>query len=72
VIAVLAYEFESVVADGTIRIPDEYRGNISASIPVKVIIVPMHKNVPDKTRLFPDLRLSTKNYRFDREEANAR
>jgi hypothetical protein len=68
----LAYEFESLVKDGTIQVPAEYAEKISNTNPVKVILMPSRQDSSDKTRFFPDLGLSTKGYRFNREEANAR
>jgi hypothetical protein len=65
-----AYQFEAVIENGTIRVPDEY---LKASVQkVKVLLLPDAPRTADKSRFFPDLKLSTKGMRFDREEANAR
>lgn len=66
-----AFEFRSFVEeDGVIRIPEEYRDRIHSS--VKVIVLTENPSeaagIPD----FSALRIPTKGYAFDREEANER
>jgi hypothetical protein len=63
-----------------IRIPEQYRSGISAT--VTVTLVNTDKPVPNfksKTRKFPssidefsELKLDTRGWKFDREEANER
>jgi len=66
----VTYQFNAVVKDGTIRIPDEYANLLTSK--VRVVVMPENKKVADKASLFPSLHLDTRNYKFDREEANAR
>ena len=65
-----AYQFNAVIEGGTIRVPDEYAGRLTSK--VRVVVMPENKTVVDKASLFPNLHLDTRNYKFDREEANAR
>ena len=65
-----AYEFNSIVEGGVIKIPEEYKEKISS--PVKVIILSDGKSDTTKRKIFSAIKLNTKNYKFDREEANAR
>ena len=66
------YEFRSVVEDnGIIRIPEQYRHNISS--PVKVIIFTndaMQNNVSSKH--FSAMKIKTKGFKFNRDAANER
>ena len=65
-----AYEFSTVVDGGIIQIPEEYKGKISS--PVKVII--LSEGIKDNShgKKFSAIKLKTKNYKFNREEANER
>jgi hypothetical protein len=66
----LACQFEVVIENDTIRVPDEY---LKAGIrKVKVLLLSDAPRAADKSRFFPDLKLSTKEMRFNREEPNAR
>jgi hypothetical protein len=65
-----AYQFNAIIKDGAIRVPDEYAGRLTSK--VRVVVMPVSGKVEDKASLFPDLHLDTRGYRFDREEANAR
>ena len=64
------YQFNAIVKDGTICIPDEYACKLTSK--VRVVIMPESKKVEGKTSLFPNLRLDTRGYKFDRDEANTR
>ena len=65
-----AYQFNAVVEDGTIRIPDKYARKLTKK--VRVVVMTEKDDVADKASLFPNLHLDTRGYKFDREEANAR
>ena len=65
-----AYEFSSIVEEGVIKIPEEYKEKISS--PVKVIILSDGKRDTVKRKKFSAIKLNTRNYKFSREEANAR
>jgi hypothetical protein len=64
------YQFEAVIENGAIRVPDEYLETKARE--VKGLLLPDVSLGVDKARLSPDLKLSTKEMRFDREEANER
>ncbi|AEF85964.1 hypothetical protein TREPR_2771 [Treponema primitia ZAS-2] len=75
-----AFAFESVVEDNTIHIPQQY--HFDNRKPVLVTITIMQDDIPliiprkGKGQITKDnfkaLRISTKNFKFDREEANER
>jgi len=67
-----AYEFQTALNDGIIRIPAEFRNKISGN--VKVILIQEKtegKKMPKKPA-FPYFAVDTTGYVFDREEANER
>ena len=66
-----AYEFNSVVGkEGIIHIPQQYLESISS--PVKVIILTNEKSLKNGKKHFSAISLETKDYKFNREEANER
>ena len=76
-----AIQFETVVESGIIRVPEEYANTISAA--VKVTLAPLsnppHIKVGVKSEAgilssddFNALKIDTKNWKFNREEANER
>ncbi len=70
-----AFEFETQIDDGMIKIPVQHLKNKTAG-PVKVIV--LYEEQSEKISLENDfsfldqVRLRTKGFQFDREEANAR
>ena len=65
----IAYEFNSTISDGIIRIPDQYRDKIWSE--VRVIVLPQEqekKTVGD----FTAISICTEGFKFDREAANER
>ena len=62
-------EFNSVISDGVIPIPEKYRGSLSSS--VRVIVMANDTAVPE-SKNFSAMKLKTKNFKFNREEANER
>ena len=67
-----AYEFSTVVQNGVIHIPEQYHNRNLSS--VRVIIL---SNTPSyfsvkSSKKFSAIRLKTKGFEFDREEANER
>lgn len=64
-----AYEFVSTVDNGIIHIPEQYRDKITSS--VKVIVL-SEEPVKSKVLPFSALRIDTKGFKFNREEANER
>ncbi|MDR1780749.1 MAG: hypothetical protein LBR50_08490 [Tannerella sp.] len=67
-----AYEFNTVVRDGIIRIPKQYIGRQLSS--VRVIIMD-NTDIPDfqpSKQRFSAMKLKTKGFKFNREEANER
>jgi len=65
-----AYQFNAVIKDGTIRVPDKYAKKLTKK--VRVVLMPEKEKVIDKASLIPDLQLNTEGWKFDRDEANAR
>ena len=70
-----AYEFQTAVNDGVIRIPVKYRNKLSGK--VKVILMRENdirkKTNNKKTKAdFPYFAIDTTGYVFNREEANER
>ena len=65
-----AFEFHTTAQNGFIKIPDEYIRRIPAS--VKVIVLAGEKKRIGKRSLFPDFKIDTTGFVFDREEANER
>jgi hypothetical protein len=76
---VSAIQFEAIVENDTIRIPEQFRTSVrKGKVQVTLLADPVHESV-DKTKAgaltfddFTELKLSTKGFKFDREEANAR
>ncbi|GHV75706.1 hypothetical protein AGMMS49942_05270 [Spirochaetia bacterium] len=65
------YEFSTAVEDhGIIRIPEEYLKDISST--VKVIIFTKNDESPPPKKTFTAMKIHTKGFKFDREEANER
>ena len=67
-----AYEFNAVVHNGVIRIPDQYLSKLMSSVRVIVLsdaVPPVIDNYKDK---FTAMKLHTKGFKFNREEANER
>jgi len=66
----LAYEFNSVVNENVIMIPEKYRGLIRSNM--RVIVIEKEKMGAKKVPAFSALQLKTKGVKFDREIANER
>ena len=66
----LAYEFNSVVNNDAILIPEKYRGLIHSNM--RVIVLGEEKESSKRPVAFSALRLQTKGVKFDREAANER
>jgi hypothetical protein len=66
----LAYQFEAVIENGSIKVPKEYLHGSPSK--VKVLLLPNSSRVLDKTAVFPDLKLRTKGIQFNREDAHER
>ena len=66
------YEFSAAVEDnGIIRIPGKYLHNISS--PVKVIVLTNDETQSsNKSKHFSAMKIRTKGFKFDRNEANER
>jgi len=66
-----AVEFESIIDDGIIRIPDEIKNQVGKQ--VKVILLSKDTvKIQKKAKTFSAISIDTKGFVFDREEANAR
>jgi hypothetical protein len=75
-----AIQFESVVNNGIIKIPEQYMNSVPSVVHVTLIDAcetrltykPKTKERPLSIDEFSDLKLDTRNWKFDREEANER
>ena len=66
------YEFSSIVEDnGIIRIPEQYVHNISSAVKVIVFTNDEIQN-NNKRKHFSAIKIKTKGFKFDRDEANER
>jgi len=73
-------EFQTVVEDDMIKIPDEYRGRFTSLVTVCIFqdetknnkIISRIKAKPFQLEDFSSLKLDLRNWKFDREEANER
>ena len=64
-----AYEFNSTIDNGIIRIPEQYLDKIRSN--VKVIV--LSQEIPEKAGSeFSALCIHTKGFKFDRDSANER
>ena len=66
----LAYEFNSIVNENVIMIPEKYHGLIRSDM--RVIVIEKELTETKKVSAFSALRLKTKGVKFDREIANER
>jgi hypothetical protein len=65
------YEFSTAVeSNGIIHIPEEYLRDISSI--VKVIIFTKDEERQPKKKTFKAMKIHTKDFKFNREEANER
>jgi hypothetical protein len=75
-----AIAFQSVVEDNTIHVPEQYQLGNSSPVLVtitllsddKPIIIPRRKQGRVTEANFTALKIDTKNFKFNREEANER
>ncbi|MBF0239727.1 MAG: hypothetical protein HQM12_18660 [SAR324 cluster bacterium] len=64
-------EFETIVQNGTIAIPEQYLNLFPETIRLLVHIEPLTKEEKMNTS-FQAIRISTKEFKFNRDEANER
>jgi hypothetical protein len=69
-----AYEFNTVIHEGIIRIPEQYQNKLLSRSPVKVILLSniAESNAGSGNKKFSAMKLQTKGFTFNREEANER
>jgi hypothetical protein len=74
-----AIQFETVVENDTIRIPEQFRTSVRKARVQVTLLTESVREPTDKTKAgtltlddFTELKLLTKGFKFDREEANAR
>jgi hypothetical protein len=74
-----AIRFEAVIENDAIRIPEQFRATIRQGRVQVTLLTDFARETLDKTKAgalmldeFTELKLSTKGFKFDREEANAR
>lgn len=66
-----AIEFIANAEDGMIKIPKEYQKQLSDKFRV-IILQDAETKGPRKKRTFDAVRITTKDLKFDRDEANER
>jgi hypothetical protein len=64
------YIFDSVIQNGVIPIPEEYRYITAGE--VKITIQKEEPDLPKNRKTYNAIELDTRNFTFDREESNAR
>jgi len=64
-----SYTFDSIIQNGVIPIPEEYK-DIAGE--VKITIQKEEHALPKNRKTFDAIELDTRNITFNREEANAR
>lgn len=67
-----AYEFNTIVQNGIIRIPEQYKDEQLSSVRVIILSNTGHYFPEKKNQKFSAMRLKTKGFTFNREEANER
>ena len=67
-----AYEFQTSVNNGIIHIPVEYRNKISSKVKVILLSEEPIKKINEKKIMFNAMKLDTRGFVFNREEANER
>ena len=64
------YTFDSIIQNGIIPIPEEYR-NIAVG-EFKITIQKEEHTLPENRKTYNAIELDTRNFTFNREESNAR
>ncbi len=66
-----AIEFDAQICDGVLKVPSQYRTWLGKN--VRVILLEPEEQINTQQALkFSAITLQTKNYRFNREQANER
>jgi hypothetical protein len=63
-------EFDAKISNGTIKIPNKYISRLGDK--VKVIILAGESDEKKEVSGFNSIRINTKGFKFDREDANER
>lgn len=66
-----AIEFKAKADKGIIKIPKEFRNKINQEVRVLLLIEDVEKKYTGKPR-FTSVKIKTKGFKFNREEANER
>jgi hypothetical protein len=67
-----AYEFNTVVHEGIIRIPEQYQDKLLSPVRVILLSNATAPAVSTGNKKFTAMKLKTKGFIFNREEANER
>ena len=68
-----AIEFVTTSKDGTIKIPKQYLNDLKKEFRVIILIDSQEKKIKKNVKKgLKSLKIKTKNFDFDREDANAR
>ncbi|MDR3350613.1 MAG: hypothetical protein LBN98_03050 [Prevotellaceae bacterium] len=67
-----AYEFNTVIHEGMIRVPEQYQGKLLSPVRVILLSNTTEPKVGTDNKKFTAMKLQTKGFTFNREEANER
>lgn len=67
-----AIEFVTTKEKGMIKIPKEYLDLLSNEFRVIILVDPIKKKKQRKKKLFSSVKIDTKGFKFNRDEANER
>jgi len=66
-----AIEFDAQICDGVLKVPNQYKAWLSKNVRV-ILLEPEEQTNTQQSLKFSAITLQTKNYRFNREQANER
>jgi hypothetical protein len=67
-----ACEFTSVIDNGVIRLPEQYRNTVPSAVKIIMLFDDTKVSVTTPKKKFSAIKLKTKGFKFDREAANER
>lgn len=67
-----AIEFVTTKEKGMIKIPKEYLDLLNNEFRVIILVDPIKKKKQTKKKLFSSVKIDTKGFKFNRDEANER
>ncbi len=67
-----AFQFTTKAKDGNIKIPEKYLNSLKEEFTVIILLEKKEKKVSKVSRELKAVKIKTKGFKFDREEANRR